>query len=141
MKRLLVIALVCAFPLSCLRSPDHVPSATNVNQPPQELSVAPRANATGELATASSTPIPDLGVPDVAIAYPEKSDVLAMLYRAREMRQQWQFESALALVSHALALDPSSPMAQSMEREIAEILKRLRDPGTQHRTRVLRYAA
>jgi gamma-glutamylcysteine synthetase len=78
-------------------------------------------------------PSPETGPAEAGNTYPEKNEVLAILYRARELRQKSQFRAALELVSQALAVDPHSPAAQTMEREIAEILKRLRTPENRER--------
>jgi hypothetical protein len=85
--------------------------------------------------TASSQPVPppETSPTPGGEVYPEKNEVLAILYRARELRQKSQYQSAWELVSQALVVDPNSPAAQSMEREIAEILKRLRAPENQER--------
>jgi hypothetical protein len=64
-------------------------------------------------------------VADRGDVYPERSEVVAILHRARELQQKFQLESALELVSEALELDPQSPAAQSMQRQLVEMLKKV----------------
>jgi hypothetical protein len=78
----------------------------------------------------SLVPVPPTEVPEAAdaLVYPEKADVVAILFRARELRQKFQFRGALDLVSKALELDPHSPSALSMQHELVETLKRIQAP-------------
>jgi hypothetical protein len=64
-------------------------------------------------------------VPERSDAYPEKSEVVAILHRAREMQRKFQFENAMELVSEALEIDPRSPAAQNMQRQLVEMLKKV----------------
>jgi hypothetical protein len=75
-------------------------------------------------------PVPSTDVPAAAdgLVYPEKADVVAILFRARELRQKFQFHGALDLVSKALELDPHSPSALSMQHELVETLKKIQGP-------------
>ena len=74
-----------------------------------------------EKAAASAPP---LSQPN-GTSYPEKSEVEALLYRARELQQKGQFESALTLVNQALQYDPHSPAATALKTELEEIIKRI----------------
>lgn len=140
MKRLLRLVAVSSLVVGGIRFIGPVKSTEEENVVPKESSLASSANGENGPTTTAPTPVPDAGLPEIGIAYPEKSDVLAILHRAREMRQQWQFDSALMLVSQALAIDPSSPLAKAMEREISQILNRLRAPGPQQQAKQRRYA-
>jgi hypothetical protein len=75
-------------------------------------------------------PVPSTEVPAAADGpvYPEKADVVAILFRARELRQKFQFHGALDLVAKALELDPHSPSALSMQHELVETLKKIQGP-------------
>ena len=148
MKRVFFLVIVCALPIGCSKSSDRPVSTQGTMPTGKEIAIATPQAGRGEAAVSTVT-LPDvtsvatanadsLGI---ANAYPEQSDVLAILHRARELRQQWKFDSALMLVSQALALDPASPLAQSMEREIADLLKRLKTREPHQRTEKLRRTA
>ncbi len=78
----------------------------------------------------SLVPVPPTEVPQVTdgLVYPERADVVAIVFRARELRQQFQFHGALDLVSKALELDPHSPSVLSMQHELVETLKKIQGP-------------
>jgi hypothetical protein len=63
--------------------------------------------------------------PDAVRVYSEKTEVERLLYRASELRQKGQFESALAHVDQALGIDPNSPSAAAMKIQLEEIIKRI----------------
>src|SRR5258708_30114654 len=92
--------------------------------PPADVTTQPKE--TGP----SLVPALPADVPPVAdrLVYPEKADVVAILFRARELRQRFQFHGALDLVSKALELDPHSPSALSMQHELVETLKKIQGP-------------
>lgn len=108
MKPIIAILLAAIF-AGCSNRPD----ATNehVAQPVANLSGSPTSDTTS---------------PQSGSAYPEKAEVDALLYRAREMQGKKQFESALALVEKALEIDPHSPSAKAMKERLEEIMKRIR---------------
>lgn len=133
MRSLAFLAVVCAVQFGCSQSPDRPVSTMDVPLAPKETTGATAGSANGQITPAQQVPVVVTNSPDAAIVYPERNEVLAILVRARELQQQWQYQTALELVSHALDLDPHSPAAQTMEREIAEFLKRLRVPGNQQR--------
>lgn len=134
MKGLAIFFVLCAVQLGCSQSPDLPVPSKGEAVPPKDAAAAPGSSAKGEISASKPVPLPENGPSDTGIVYPEKDDVVAILHRARELRQKSQFQSAMELVSQALVVDPHSPAAQSMEREIAEILKRLRAPENQQRT-------
>src|SRR6185437_16313419 len=92
--------------------------------------VPPDVSAQPKETPPSLGPVPPTDAPQAAdgFIYPEKADVVALLFRARELRQKFQFHGALDLVSKALELDPQSPSALSMQHEIVETMKRIRGP-------------
>jgi hypothetical protein len=134
MKNLAILFVLCAVQFGCSRSPDRPISSDGETLPTKETAIASGSSLTGDTSTSQPVPPPDSRPSDTGTVYPEKNEVLAILYRARELRQKSQFQPALELVSQALAVDPDSPAAQTMERELAEILKRLRERDNQHRT-------
>jgi hypothetical protein len=75
--------------------------------------------------------VPPTDVPQSTdgLVYPEKADVVTILFRARELRQKFQFHGALELVAKALELDPHSPSALSMQHELVETLKKIQVPN------------
>jgi hypothetical protein len=75
-----------------------------------------------------SVPLTDAGPAVDELIYPEKADVVAILFRARELRQKSQFHKALDLVAQALEIDAHSPSALSMQRELVEIVKKIQKP-------------
>lgn len=93
----------------------------------------------------SERKLPNGGIPPDEIPpsaaghpYPERNDVVAMLHRARELHDRFQFQAALDLVGRALEADPQSPAARELERQLVELLQRVRDvpaprPGTEFR--------
>jgi hypothetical protein len=90
----------------------------------------PDVSAQPKDAPPSLVPVSPTNVPPAADGpvYPEKADVVAILFRARELRQKFQFHGALDLVSKALELDPHSPSALSMQHELVETLKKIQGP-------------
>lgn len=133
MKSVAIFSVLCAVQFGCSQSSDRSVSSKGETVPPKETAVASVSSAKGDISASQPVPPPETSPSDIGTVYPEKSEVLAILYRARELQQTSQFQSALELVSQALIVDPQSPAAQSMEREIAEILKRLRAPENQQR--------
>jgi hypothetical protein len=114
MKTWFVIATIT---LTCIGCSKTAPPADVSSQPKEALP--------------SVVPVPPSDVSPTAdgIAYPEKGEVVAILFRARELRQKFQFQGALDLVSKALELDPHSPSALSMQHELVETLKKIERPG------------
>lgn len=127
MKRLAVFFVICAVQLGCSESSDQPASTNHKTVPAKETKVASGNSAEGKASEAQPVP-PDSVPSDAGTVYPEKNEVLAILYRARELKQKSQFQPAMELVTQALVVDPHSPAATSMERELAEILKRLKAP-------------
>jgi hypothetical protein len=101
---------------------------------PGNTAANPANSTNGDMAASQPVPPPETSPSAAGDVYPEKNEVLAILYRARELRQKSQFQPALELISQALTLDPHSPAAQTMDREIADILKRLRTPENRERS-------
>jgi hypothetical protein len=134
MKHLAILFVLSAVQFGCSRSPDRPISSDGKTLPTKETAIASDSSFTSDTSMSQPVPPPDTGPSATRIVYPEMNEVLAILYRARELRQKSQFQSALELVSQALAVDPDSPAAQTMERELAEILMRLRERDDQHRT-------
>jgi hypothetical protein len=134
MKSLALFFVLCAMQLGCSQTPDRPVSSKAKTVPPKKTGVASGSFARDEISASQPVPPPETRPSDSGSVYPEKNEVLAILYRARELRQKSQFQSALELVSQARVVDPHSPAAQIMEREIAEILKRLGAPENQQRT-------
>jgi|GEM_PF-5390874 len=133
MKRLAVLFVICAVQLGCSDSPDQPASTNHKAVPPKEATITSGNSVEGKVSEAQPVP-PDSVPSDPGSVYPEKNEVLTILYRARELKQKAQFQPAMELVTQALAVDPHSPAATSMERELAEILKRLRAPENKDRT-------
>lgn len=101
------LAAICA---GCTKGPDATDA--HVARPVTDLSGSPTSDTTS---------------PQSASAYPEKAEVEALLYRARELQGKKQFDSALALVEKALQADPYSPSAKAMKQRLEEIMKRIRE--------------
>jgi hypothetical protein len=131
MKRIAIVPVLCALAVGCARSPDPPVPSKGEALATKEASHR-SGDSTGGVGT-QPVPAPETDLTDAGTVYPEKNEVLAILYRARDLRQKSQFRAALELVSEALVVDPHSPAAQTMERELAEILKRLRAPGNLER--------
>lgn len=60
-------------------------------------------------------------------SYAERSDVVRLLHRARELYLRSQFRAALEVVDAALAIDPQSPSALNLQSELNEVLIRMDD--------------
>jgi len=90
----------------------------------------PTTSASTKVTASSPAPVPltDASPAVDALDYPEKADVVAILFRTRELRKKSQFYGALNLVAKALEIDPESPSALSMQRELAEIVKKIEGP-------------
>jgi hypothetical protein len=114
MKMWFVIAAITVMCVGCSKS-----------ELPPDVSAQPKATPPALL------PVPPTDVPATAdgLVYPEKADVVAILFRARELRHKFQFQGALDLVSKALELDPHSPSALSMQHELVETLKKIQVPN------------
>ncbi len=134
MKIVIALFVVCSVCVGCSKSPNHTASPSGKQLPAGETAVAPDNSTKADIASSPPVPPPETSPSAASEVYPEKNEVLAILYRARELRQKSQFQPALELVSQALTLDPHSPAAQTLEREIAEILKRLRTPENREHT-------
>jgi hypothetical protein len=126
MRNAALLIVLCSVCVGCTRSPDQPVSSKGEALPPKEASPASGNSSSGDTVASQLVPPLETIPADAGIVYPEKNEVLAILYRARELRQKSQFQAALELVSQALVVDPCSPAAQTMERDLAEILKRLR---------------
>jgi hypothetical protein len=85
-------------------------------QPPINVYVSQPALQGGDSHSTPST---------VATPYQEKTDVERLLYRARELQDKGQFQSALGLVDQALQIDENSPSATAMRIRLEEIIKRI----------------
>jgi hypothetical protein len=133
-KNIAIVPVMCALAVGCARSPDPPASSTGEALPAKEAARTSGDSTGGDIVGTQPVPSPETDSAEAGNSYPEKNEVLAILYRARELRQRSQFQAARELVSHALAVDPHSPAAQTMERELAEILKRLRTPENRERS-------
>ncbi len=133
MKNIAIVPVLCALAVGCGRSPDQPVTSKGETPPTKDASRTSGDSTGGDSVGAQPVPAPETGPAEAGSNYPEKNEVLAILYRARELRQKSQFQAALELVSQALVVDPHSPAAQTMERELAEILKRLRTPENRER--------
>lgn len=132
MKSFAVFFVICAVQLGCSNSARQPASTNDESVPPKVNNVA--SGSSDALKISESQPVPRDSVPsDAGTVYPEKNEVLAILHRARELKQKSQFQPAMELVTQALAVDPHSPAATSMERELAEILKRLKAQENKNR--------
>jgi hypothetical protein len=133
MKKAAILIVLYTACVGCSKPSAHAVSPNGKPQPSGDTAAVPGNSTTGDMAPSQPVPPPETSPAAAGDVYPEKNEVLAILYRARELRQKSQFQSALELVSQALAVDPHSPAAQTMEREIADILKRLRTPENRER--------
>jgi hypothetical protein len=133
MKILALLSVLCAVAVGCARSSD--PSVTSKGEalPANEAAPVSGNSPSGDIVGLQPVPSPETDAAEAGNTYPEKNEVLSLLYRARELRQKSQFQAALELVCQALVVDPHSPAARSMEHEIAEILKRLGTPENRER--------
>lgn len=110
----LIIVLLC---LGCTeeqsRSVRPPPSADDGRSgPPAER--FPRAESE------AGTKVPAPG----ADVYTQSPEVQRLLYRARQLSAEGQFEQSLALVEQALQRDPYDPEAAALRQELLEILRR-----------------
>jgi hypothetical protein len=134
-KRIIgIVPVLCVLAAGCARSPNEPVSSQGESLPAKETSPAYGNSIRADIIASQPVPSPETDPAEAGNRYPEKNEVLAILYRARELRQKAQFQAALELVSQALVVDPYSPAAQTMERELAEILKRLRTPENRERS-------
>jgi hypothetical protein len=133
MKSLAIVPVLCALVIGCTRSADQRASSDGEALRVKEAARASENSTGGDVVASQPVPAPETDSAGAGKVYPEKNEVLAILYRARELRQKSQFQAALEVVSQALVVDPHSPAAQTMERELAEILKRLRTPENRER--------
>ena len=107
MRPLLPVLSLAAVVVGCSRTPLTINVSVTQTSPDAAAASAPPVSQPAEL------------------TYPEKSEVEALLYRARELRQKGKFESALTLVNQALQYDPHSPAATALKTELEEIIKRI----------------
>jgi hypothetical protein len=134
MKNFVILVVFCSASVGCGRSPNQPVSSIGDSLPEQEVMPGSGSPTSGDVVASQPLPSPETDPAEAGKTYPEKNEVLTILYRARELRQKSQFQAALELVSQALVVDPHSPAAQTMEQELAEILKRLRRPESRERS-------
>jgi hypothetical protein len=134
MKNFVILVVFCSASVGCGRSPNQPVSSTGDSLPEQDVMPGSGSSTSGDVVASQPVPSPETDPAEAGKTYPEKNEVLVILYRARELRQKSQFHAALELVSQALVVDPHSPAAQTMEQELAEILKRLRRPESRERS-------
>ena len=122
---IVIVAVIAAVCLGTWKSPKKSPEQVVTKAAENAAKGVPEPTASAVLPTAVASP-------GEAKVYPERSEVVAILHRAREMQRKFQFESALELICRALEIDAHSPSTQAMHRQLVEMLKKVDRPETRH---------